>query len=127
MPPHRGAFILVAAADRLSQSSAANLLLLPIDPARHDDQHKLPRLHDGDTLPEQLLVDQVSSTILDAACCQIGFAQPHRSETILRRWENRLARAQQRHQAAVQSLVELRQMLVGGVCPGEDRAEGSRR
>lgn len=68
-------------------------------------------LKEGDSLLEQLLVDQVLSTMLDAACCQLGASQAYEQESIRRRWENRLARAQQRHQTAIASLIELRKML----------------
>jgi hypothetical protein len=65
----------------------------------------------GDSVPEQLLIHQVLSTMLDAACCQLSLSQPHAKESITRRMERRLTRAQARHQAAIQSLIEVRQML----------------
>lgn len=74
-----------------------------------DQRDKL--LAAGDSLPERLLVDQILSTMLDAAVCQLGSSQPHAKESIARRWERRLTRAQERHQAAIRSLVEVRQML----------------
>jgi hypothetical protein len=73
-------------------------------------------LAEGDSLPEQLLIDQVLTTMLDAACCQLGRSQAHSKEKTERRWERKLTRAQERHQAAIHSLVEVRRMLQ---CPGD--------
>lgn len=70
-------------------------------------------LAEGDSLPEQLLVDQVLTTMLDAAYCQIGLTQPDHKAPVRRRWERQLQRAQARHYAAISSLVEVRQMLEG--------------
>ncbi len=74
-----------------------------------DERQEL--LAGGDSLPEQLLIEQILTTMLDAACCQIGLAQPHRKESVRQRWERQLQRAQARHQVAICSLTEVRQML----------------
>ena len=76
-------------------------------------------LEGGDSLPEQMLVEQILSTMLDAAVCQLGCSQQHAKESIARRWERRLTAAQTRHQAAIQSLVEVRQMLETNSITGE--------
>jgi hypothetical protein len=72
---------------------------------------RIELLEDGDSLPEVMLVDQILSTMLDAAVCQLGCSQQHAKESIARRWERRLTAAQTRHQSAIQSLIEVRQML----------------
>lgn len=78
-------------------------------------------LRGGDSLPEQMLVDQVLATMLDAAVCQLGFSQSHATEAVTRRWERRLTHAQSRHQAAIKSLTEVRQMLGRDTEAGEPR------
>jgi hypothetical protein len=68
-------------------------------------------LAEGDSLIERMLIDLILSTMLDAAICQMGNSQSHGKESIARRWERRLTCAEARHQSAIRSLVEVRQML----------------
>lgn len=60
---------------------------------------------------ERLLIEQVVLTMLDVSIQQIGSSQPHVKETLQRRWERRMDRAQKRHLAAVSALAELRSLL----------------
>jgi hypothetical protein len=63
---------------------------------------------------ERLLIEQVITTKLDLGVQQIGSAQRHDKETLRRRWERRMERAQKRHLAAVKALAEFRKMLCRG-------------
>jgi len=68
-------------------------------------------LQAGHTPPEQMLVEQVLTTMLDVGIQRIALAQPHRKQSIVRRLEQQLRRSLDRHLAAVKALVEVRQML----------------
>lgn len=71
-------------------------------------------LHQKDSHPlERLLVEQVITTKLDLAIQQIGCAQPQPKETLKRRWERRMDRAQKRHLAAITAWVEFRELAYG--------------
>jgi len=83
------------------------------------DKQRTQLLAEGDSLLERMLVDQILSSMLDSAICQQGCVQQHAKESFARRWERRLTGAQARHQAAIQTLLEVRQMLETNVSTGE--------
>lgn len=65
-------------------------------------------LREGDSPLERLLVDQVLTTWIDMNMQQIASAQPHDTETIAKRWQQRLDAAQKRHLAALKALHDVR-------------------